>query len=193
MSIIALTGHRPKDLVPQGSDETPYGHWMQSSIQLAASVAFQALQPERVVSGMAIGFDQCGAAAANELGIPVFAVIPFKGQEKRWPPASREEYRRLIAEAHNVYVMHPEPYEAWKMHARNEYMVDVCDYVLALWSGKHYGGTFSCLKYALKQGKLVYNLYPIFEHIVHREEIDESTLPELQQVTQEEVFGNGES
>ena len=44
---------------------------------------------------------------------------------------------------------------------RNEAMVNNANYVFAVWTGKPVGGTANCIRYALSQGKDVYNLCPL--------------------------------
>lgn len=107
-----------------------------------------------VISGMALGWDQALAEAALSLGIPVLAAVPCDGQDVTWPQAARKRYRALLE--HPLVRMHvvcPGPYKAWKMQVRNEWMVDRCHYLLALYDHVNHseGGTANCVEYASKK------------------------------------------
>lgn len=152
--IVAATGHRPKSLPRTGYNLAPL-------IALAKSwLASRA--PSVVISGMALGWDQAVAYAALDLGIPVHAYIPFIGQADAWPKHSIEAYTVLLGRCAERVVVSDGGYEVWKMQKRNEAMVDACDTVLALWNGEP-GGTGNCVAYAEKQGKIVENLYEIYD------------------------------
>lgn len=103
--------------------------------------------PTQVISGMALGWDTALAMAAIAHHIPLIAAVPFVGQESRWPPAQRLRYQKLLRRATEVVVVTEGGYAAWKMQKRNEWMVDRCDVLLALWDGSS-GGTANCLTYA---------------------------------------------
>lgn len=145
--IIAATGHR------RGPE---------AEFTEIAKAWLSARRPAGVISGMALGWDQAVAAAAIDLGIPVHAYIPFPGQSDLWPPDVIYRYGRLINACETRRFVNFGPYEPWKMQARNEAMVDACDFVLAMWSGKE-GGTANCVRYAGKVGKPVENLWEIYD------------------------------
>jgi uncharacterized phage-like protein YoqJ len=111
-----------------------------------------------VISGMAIGWDMALAEAALEAGLPLIAAVPFQGQESRWPPDVRARYKGLLEAAARVEVVCEGGYAAWKMQQRNIWMVDHGDRVLALWDGTS-GGTANCVRYAVKEGRSVVNLW----------------------------------
>ena len=46
------------------------------------------------------------------------------------------------------------------MQKRNEYMVDNCDLLIACWSGVKKGGTYNCVKYAIKNNKRIIVINP---------------------------------
>lgn len=150
--IIAATGHRP--------DKS--GGYGAAADQRRRDLAFDYLaerRPRYVISGMALGWDTAFAEAAYNLGIPFVAAVPFRGQDSRWPEHSRQVFRALLAVAAEVVIVSPGLYTAYAMHRRNEWMVDRCDRVCALWDGSD-GGTGSCLKYARKMGKPIDNVWP---------------------------------
>lgn len=119
-------------------------------------------KPTAVLSGMAIGWDMAIAIAAIRLDIELTCVIPFPGQEKQWPQESQERYQKILKKAKNKVIVHDGPYEPWKMHARNEWLVDNSDLLLALWDGKRSGGTYNCIQYGMNQDIPIVNLYETF-------------------------------
>ena len=84
--------------------------------------------------------------------------MPFIGQESKWPEHSKTRYNTLLTEC-RVVVCSEGGYAAWKLHKRNEMMVDASDKLVAYYNGSGTGGTASCVKYANKVGKPIINLY----------------------------------
>ncbi len=147
--IISVTGHRP---------EKVGGYRGHGKLTLFAEKVLDAVGPDLVITGMALGWDQAVAWACLELGISFHAYIPFIGQEHRWPGEAQTAYRNLLLVAEETVVVSPGPYEAWKMHKRNEAMVNAADEVVALWNGTS-GGTEACVKYAEKTSTPVLNVW----------------------------------
>jgi uncharacterized phage-like protein YoqJ len=158
--VIAGTGHRPPKLGGYGRD-------VQLRLRQLAVDALHRLQPETVISGMALGWDQALANAALDLGIPLVAYIPFEGQELAWPNQSQKVYRALLDEAYHVEVVSSGGYSARKMQQRNIAMVNTCDLLLALWNGSP-GGTKNCIFYARRIGKKIENLWYDWVHFDER-------------------------
>jgi len=153
--IICGTGHRPDKLGGYGID----AH--NRLVQLA--VDYMILSgPQRVISGMALGWDQALAEAAIMLQIPFTAAVPFAGQECAWPMESQRYYHHLIAQADCVVQVCEPGYAPWKMQKRNEWMVDVSMRVCALWNGTQ-GGTANCVRYAEQCGRPIDNLWPQYQ------------------------------
>lgn len=149
--ILAATGHRPDKLGGYGAD-------IEARLRMLAVCALNKLRPTQVISGMALGWDQAIAQAAITLEIPFIAAVPFAGMEKKWPQSSQEKFCAILACATEVVVVTPGGYAPWKLQKRNEWMVDHCDKLVALWDGSH-GGTFNCLQYADVKGKPYDNLW----------------------------------
>jgi uncharacterized phage-like protein YoqJ len=152
MTILAATGHRPNKLGGYGNDVFQH-------LKMLAQAVFVSERPNKVISGMALGWDQAWAEAAIEEDIPLIAAIPFDGQESVWPESSKVKYRQLLSKTENVVVICPGSYAAWKMQKRNEWMVDNCDRLVALWDGTS-GGTANCVRYAESVKKPISNLWP---------------------------------
>lgn len=138
--IVAGTGHRPNKL-------GGYGDAVLGALFRLAKKELQAIGPTKVISGLALGWDTALALAALRLKIPLVAAVPFKGQELIWPEPSQARYRKLIEMAADVRVISSGGYAAWKLQRRNEWMVDHCNILLALWDGTS-GGTGNCIRYA---------------------------------------------
>jgi ribonuclease HI/uncharacterized phage-like protein YoqJ len=67
------------------------------------------LHPDLVVlTGMGLGAEQAGAAAAHDVGVPFVAVLPFPDLEARWPAAMQERYRTLLDAASDRVVLQRE-------------------------------------------------------------------------------------
>lgn len=117
-------------------------------------------RPVRVISGMAQGWDTAIAEAAVQLGIALTAAVPFPGQEAKWPVAAQVQYQTLLALADRVETIGG-GFSLAAYQARNEWMVDHSNRVVALWNGT-WGGTANCVKYAQHVGRPVDNLWADF-------------------------------
>jgi uncharacterized phage-like protein YoqJ len=153
---VAVTGHRPSklggDYTGDGTMATKVRAWLRRQLEIR--------NPDEAVTGMALGVDQWFAEEALRLDIEVHAAIPCDGQERTWPTSSQDRYHLLLKHPKvTAHVVNPGPYAAWKMQARNEYMVNYSDLLLAVWGGSH-GGTGNCVAYANKCGKPVVRLDP---------------------------------
>ena len=173
--IVAGTGHRPDKLggygkVAQGKVFEMAKKALKDSLELAKD------RPLKLISGMALGWDQALALAAVELEIPFCAAVPMRGFQQRWPAESQSFYFELLKEAAKVvYVdevedikyqrlngfVPPGLYSVQKMQTRNVWMVDKCHHVVALWDGSA-GGTKNCLDYVRGCGKPWRNYYSEF-------------------------------
>jgi uncharacterized phage-like protein YoqJ len=152
--IVAFTGHRPDKLGGYKLPNPTYQFVCQQIEQ-----ALKELQPEKVISGMALGVDQWAANIAHKLGIPFIAAVPFTGQEKAWPAPSQKTFNTLIKLASEVVIVSEGGYAAYKMQIRNEWMVDRCDKLIAIWDGTP-GGTGNCVKYAQSKNKEIFYINP---------------------------------
>jgi hypothetical protein len=123
------------------------------------------LNPRLVVSGMAQGFDQALAEAAQFLGIPVWAALPFEGQDARWPADARRHYQNLLRRSDRVVTVCPAGGPTGrKFIERDRFMVDLAaadpnGMVLALFDGAQEGGTWATVEYALSRPVRVLNLF----------------------------------
>jgi uncharacterized phage-like protein YoqJ len=154
--ILSVTGHRPDKL----------GGYGEKNRKLLIEYAMESLDfidadytVEKVLTGMALGWDQAIAEACIRLDRPFVAVIPFYEQPLRWPEESRKRYKELLNCAEKVICpSNSMGYAVYKMQLRNEYMVDQSSYVLALWNGSD-GGTKNCVEYARKKNVPIVNCW----------------------------------
>ena len=141
--IVAGTGHRPDKLGGYGDD-------VLRRLYNFALLRLRELEPTKVISGMALGWDTALALAAIRLGVPLVAAIPFDTFHSQWPQASQDRFWKIVEAATTVHVVCPPGYQARKLQERNEWMVDRCDVLLALWNGSA-GGTANCIGYARRR------------------------------------------
>lgn len=149
--IVAGTGHRPSKLGGYDKEAT-------DKLIKVADMYLGTARPSEVISGMALGWDQALAWAAIRLHIPLVAAIPFEGQENMWPVQSKANFHTILKHAKDVVYVSEPGYAPWKMQVRNQWMVNSCDVVLALWDGSD-GGTANCVRYAEQAEKPIVNLY----------------------------------
>ena len=157
---LAATGHRPDKL-------GGYGDWVFTRLVHLAETYLKS-RPEilkhdiTVISGMALGWDTAWATAALNLKLPLIAAVPFFGQESQWPEQSQARYLNILDKAEHVEIVCEGGYDPSKMQIRNEWMVDQCNELVALWDGSK-GGTYNCIKYAKKVKKPIINLWDMYE------------------------------
>lgn len=154
--IIAGTGHRLKKL---GFSDNVFNNL----VDLVTNT-LKTQNPDKVISGMALGFDQALAVASLNLNIPFISALPFIGQKDVWPNHAQNFYENLLKKADEIVVVSEGGFASWKMQTRNIWMVDNCDLVLALWDGSS-GGTKNCLDYVKKCKKPYMNLWQEWENL----------------------------
>lgn len=158
--IVAFTGHRlgPKLL---GFQE----NYLHVALKKAMTSELLKLNPDLVIVGGAIGVDTWAAEIALENKIPYLLAVPFIGQERIWPQKSQDHYKYLKSTAAEVVIVCEGGYSSWKMQKRNEYMVNRCDKLIAVWDGTS-GGTGNCVKYAGSINKEIIQINPDLFKIV---------------------------
>jgi len=141
---IAVTGHRPNKL---GNEYDGIGKYSDAIRDRMAEV-IKDHKPTQIITGMALGVDMLWAEMAIINNIPFIAAIPCKDQEKMWPKKSQDRYNRIVNHPLcTKYYVSEKPYTNSCMQARNVWMSDNCDILLAIWDGSA-GGTKNCYDYA---------------------------------------------
>lgn len=115
------------------------------------------------LSGMAPGFDLAAAEAvlacrAECAELRLVAVIPFAGQELRFPEAERQRFRRIVAAADEAVTL-ARGYHRGCYAVRNNCLVDRAALLVAWYDGSA-GGTQYTVRRALMRGREVWNLHP---------------------------------
>lgn len=146
---IAVTGHRPNKL---GGEYNGVGIYS-NAIRRVMQEVIDLHKPTQLISGMALGVDQLWAEAAILNNIPFIAAIPCTNQDLMWPPVSRVRYNKILSNPLcSVHYVSMKPYTKECMQARNIWMVDNSDTLLAIWDGSA-GGTKNCHDYAVNHRK----------------------------------------
>jgi uncharacterized phage-like protein YoqJ len=149
--IIAVTGHRP-DKIGGYDWENPLAKAIRRQLQ-EELLNFPRNMISHAILGMAQGVDQYFADVCISLEIPWTAAIPFPGQESVWKYSARKKYNQLLERAtRTIYVSEEKPTHKWDavkmLHARNKWMVDNSNSLIAVYNGDQKGGTYNCVSYA---------------------------------------------
>lgn len=152
--ILATTGHRPDKL--GGYDAS---NPIRSMVMEQIDRALLRLRPTTVIVGMALGVDQWMAELCIWNQIPFVAALPFEDFHTRWPFHAQVKFREILSKAQSVHIVSPGAFSGFKMQLRNEWMVDHCEHLLAIWDGTP-GGTANCVGYAERVGKPITRLNP---------------------------------
>jgi uncharacterized phage-like protein YoqJ len=166
--VLCFTGHRPNKLGGYSGEEAEgirkclLGH-LARLIERAARKGYTTF-----ISGGAQGVDQIAAEAViNRRANPEFAHIklviarPFPSQHIKWPYNSQKRFHEIVDAADVVVDVSPDPYAPWKMQVRNEFMVNQSRTVVAVWDGTEKGGTWNCIRYAVKMDRAVLVIHPL--------------------------------
>jgi hypothetical protein len=116
-----------------------------------------------VISGMAEGWDELVARRCAALAIPFVAAVPHPGYGAYYWSADRSvfgtdrvpEFNELLAKAYEIHYICGGIYDQNGLHsncARNQWMVDHCDELVAHREGAS-RGTADCLRRAKKAGR----------------------------------------
>jgi len=180
MYTICFTGHRPNKL--GGYDwNTPVN---QRIIQRLREVILEAIVANKdegtiqFIFGGALGVDQMAFEVvqglkineASSIEIISMLAMPFEKQADAWFSSRDKErlkHQRKVAD--EVVMVDTLPgytnpcvaigeYHVAKMDARNRYMVDKSDMVIAVWDGSA-GGTANCVNYASRKHKPIRTIF----------------------------------
>lgn len=153
---ITITGHRPDKL----DNDYTYQSELSKKIIKVLQEQIELLKPTEMISGMALGIDTIWAVLAIKNKIPLHASIPCEEHSGKWPKPSQDLYRKLLRYSKCEAVLVSEGYYTpGCMQKRNEYMVDRCDMLIAVWDGTP-GGTANCVRYAEKVDKVILIINP---------------------------------
>lgn len=151
---LAFTGHRPNRLKGYKMSENT------ELLKVLKDTIIYYIEEKGVdtfVSGMALGVDIWSAFIVLKLkekhpSIKLVCAVPCDKQYAVWKNQDDiDDWKYIIDNADVVHYVSTEPYTNWCLQKRNEWMVDNSDYVLAIWNGITNGGTWNCIKYAMKK------------------------------------------
>jgi len=121
-------------------------------------------------TSLAIGADQMFAEILNEKTIPYTAVIPCREYEKTFQTKEHlENYRRLLQGATKAVSLNFIKPEENAFIAAGECVVDLSDFVIAVWDGlpaKGRGGTEEIVRYARSKEKLVAHINLVIRQVL---------------------------
>lgn len=130
-----------------------------SMAKAVAKTALAMLEPKKVLTGMALGWDTIIAELCIEMSIPFVAAVPFHGQELKWPKEQQSHYHNLLSKAESVWIGSSK-FSKKAFFVRNCYIVDNSDIILAAFDGRKHGGTWHAIQYAVSQNKEVAKVWP---------------------------------
>lgn len=150
---IAATGHRWERM------DIPRTAAAEQHLERLAGAFLEQLRPDRVISGLALGWDTAIAQAAIRLGIPLIAALPGRrgAQERSWSWADQGTHEWLVRQAVEQHYIDVQPMRSAYL-SRDQFMVDRADAIVALWSGAA-SGTGTTVRMAGKRGLPVVNLW----------------------------------
>lgn len=154
---VALTGHRPQRLgLPD--DETdekwiPIQHWIIDELSNFIKICRDNNEPLDLYTGMASGSDIAFAITGVSMhyinSIKLHYILPYKNYN-----SSHKYYKFLKLKASEWIELSDEFYKGCD-NVRDQYMVDHCDVLLAIWDGNKSGGVWSTIRKAQKAGKKI--------------------------------------
>ncbi len=153
---IAITGHRPNKLGNDYDLTSP----LIAKIKKIIIEILKEHEPDTLISGMALGIDTLFAKIAIEQKINLIAAIPCGNQSQFWTDKAKDEYNSIIKHIRTtpIYISRL-PFTNWCMQTRNQWMVDNCDLLIAVYDGTE-GGTQNCIRYAEKQRRKIIFIGP---------------------------------
>lgn len=151
---IAVTGHRPNKLWGYDLNNPKY-----KDLYLCIQKVLITNKCDYAISGMALGVDQVFAICAIKNKIYLECAIPCLKHSKMWKKESVDLYNKILSKSQKQTLVSPTAYNNVCMQIRNEYMVDNCNILLAVWDGSN-GGTGNCVKYAQSIGKEIIRINP---------------------------------
>lgn len=171
----AFTAHRPSKLYGYNI-YTPKYYKLGRLIRKKCINLIENQDISNFISGGALGGDTISFLVINKLkgtypNIKNILAVPFRNQPIKWinqEDTDRYNHIKTLADK-IIYVDTLEQYKLKgyqediyypaKMQKRNEFMVDNCDILIAVWDGSR-GGTYNCIKYCEKQGKEIIRINP---------------------------------
>ena len=167
---LCFTGHRLRKL--GGHEPNSIENFVKRSLKDVIERAIKR-RVETFISGGALGIDQLAAEIVldirareikesyhRESNIKLVIAQPFPSQSDKWPQDARRRYDKILQKAGRIVAVNDDPYAAWKLQKRNEWMVDNSDAVIAVWDGTA-GTTANTVDYARSSRRSVLVIDPV--------------------------------
>jgi ribonuclease HI/uncharacterized phage-like protein YoqJ len=101
--LLVVTGLKPREL--GGYGDNPVAALLQATLTEILQAQATMHADLVVLTGLGLGAEQLGAAAAAATGVPYVAVLPFPGSDVPWSAASRRRFAELLAAAKDTVMM----------------------------------------------------------------------------------------
>ena len=145
--IVGVTGHRDVE-------QEPGELLMFARLSVAKMVERGATE---IITGMARGWDLKVARAADDIGVPYVAALPFPGQTTGWRDEDILDWSRALDRASKIVTVTRLPLTISYIK-RDRWIVDHCDELWALDSGRK-SGSHTTVLYAEEIGRIVRPLW----------------------------------
>lgn len=154
---VGITGHRNQRLgLPEDeTDEkwTPIQFWIIDELSKFTKICADNNEPLDLYTGMASGSDIAFAIAGVSMhyinNIKLHCILPCKDYN-----SSHKYYKFLQLKATEWVELSDKFYKGCD-NVRDQYIVDKCDVLLAIWDGNKSGGVWSTIRKAQKAGKRI--------------------------------------
>lgn len=128
---IGVTGHRDLSAAQQ--------RWVGAELARVLRRLQSEHDASTLIDGMAVGADLIAAAAALDVGLQLWAYLPFPEQTARWRPADTAHHEHLRAQAARTVVLGDQPAADARqrryvrlLHDRNRLILRDCDALVAV-------------------------------------------------------------
>lgn len=158
-----FTGHRPENLSWMRDEDSDRTKKLKKTLSLVIDTAIKDGYTD-FYCGMARGIDTFAAEiviekAQKNKNIRLHAALPCPKQSMGWAESEKERFEKILGYAATRTIISP-MYTDTCMLARNRFMVDNSQRVIAVWNGFFRGGTAYTVRYAKKESKEIYLIRP---------------------------------
>lgn len=165
MRICAFTGHRPTRFAFKYNEAAPTCAKLKNVLAKQIARLYRC-GVTQYLTGCALGVDMWAGEAVLALAeqypeISLRCIVPFAGQERQWTTAQQARYNVLLQRSSQTVIIR-DRYTDDCYFARNRYLVDNSDVLLAVYDGeaKKRSGTGYTVRYAQSTGKPVLLIHP---------------------------------
>ena len=154
---VALTGHRPQRLgLPEDEISIEWNciiGWLTQQMIKITEISLIRDETVDLYCGMASGCDMVfgliGSTLKDGLSCKLHCILPCKDYN------SSHKLYNLVKKHADEWVELSDKFYKGCDNVRDQYMVDHCDVLLAIWDGNKSGGVWSTIRKAQKAGKKI--------------------------------------